>query len=337
MRPGARCASLHGYAELCRSVGLTPEDLLAGVGLDETDLAEPDRWVPAAAVAELLERSAAASRREDFGVQLAQLRRWSTVGPLSVVLREEPDLRSALELLVRYEYTVNEAVRSAMEETDDGLLHLRLWLEMGEPVHTRQAIEYGVAALLGIVRSLRGPGWQPVGVCFAHEPPRDPSEHRRLLGPRVRFDTSYCGLLLLRSELAAPNVLSDPDDPLLLTYASRVLRSLPPPRIAGPVSEVREVVSVLLPVRRCTMPQVARALGVSTRTLHRRLHAAGHTFTDIVDGSRASLAERYLAIGRYTVSDVSAMLGFAAPSAFSRWFSRRFGLSPTAWRAAGST
>jgi AraC-like DNA-binding protein len=52
-----------------------------------------------------------------------------------------------------------------------------------------------------------------------------------------------------------------------------------------------------------------------------------------VDDARASLAERYLAVGRYTVGDVSALLGFAAPSAFSRWFSRRYGLSPSAWRA----
>jgi AraC-like DNA-binding protein len=336
MRPAARCASLHGYAELCRCLGVQPDHLLTAVGLDESDLAEPDRWVPAAAVAELLERSAAETRRDDFGIQLAQRRRWSTVGPLSVVLRDEPDLRSALELLVRYEYTVNEALRGARDETADGLAHLRLWFEMGEPVHTRQAIELAVAALLGLVRSLRGPAWHPAAVCFAHGPPQDPSGHLRLLGPRVRFDADYCGLLVLRTDLAAPNVLADPDDPLLLTYARAVLRSLPPPRMPGLLEEVREVVAVLLPLQRCSMPQVARALGTSTRTLHRRLLAEGLSFTDIVDGSRASMAERYLAVGRYSVSDVSTLLGFAAPSAFSRWFHRRFGVSPSAWRAAGS-
>jgi AraC-like DNA-binding protein len=335
MRPGARCASLHGYADLCGSVGVLSGPLLAEVGLDEACLSEPDRWVPAAAVAELLERSAAESGRADFGVQLAQLRRWSTVGPLSVVLREEPDLSSALGLLVRYQYTLSEAVRVVVDESDDGLAHLRLWFEMGEPVPTRQAIEHAVAALLGVVRSLRGPGWQPAGVRFAHPPPRDPAEHLRLFGPRLRFDAGSSGLVLLRSDLAAPNVLADPDDPMLLTYARRVLRSLPPPPLDDLVLEVREVVEVLLPMRRCTMPRVARTLGTSPRTLHRTLAAEGRSFAGIVDDSRASLAERYLAVGRYTVGDVSTLLGFAAPSAFSRWFSRRYGLSPSAWRAAG--
>jgi AraC-like DNA-binding protein len=45
-------------------------------------------------------------------------------------------------------------------------------------------------------------------------------------------------------------------------------------------------------------------------------------------------AERYLAIDRYALFDVSDRLGFAASSAFSRWFRRRFGISPTAWREA---
>ena len=79
--------------------GLDPAGLLAGVGLDIADLAVPDKWVPAAAVARLLERSAQQSGLEDFGLRLAGLRRLSTLGPLSVVLRQEPDLRSALRLL----------------------------------------------------------------------------------------------------------------------------------------------------------------------------------------------------------------------------------------------
>jgi AraC-like DNA-binding protein len=58
------------------------------------------------------------------------------------------------------------------------------------------------------------------------------------------------------------------------------------------------------------------------------------SFAAIVDDARAGLAERYLATDRYTISDVSDRLGFAASIAFSRWFRRRFGISPTAWREA---
>src|SRR6185437_603076 len=111
MRPCVRCATLDGYVGLARSSGLDPAALLTAVGLDIADLAVPDKWVPAAAVTHLLERSAQQSGLEDFGLRLAGLRRLATLGPLSVVLRQESDLRSALRLLTQYEHSYNEALR----------------------------------------------------------------------------------------------------------------------------------------------------------------------------------------------------------------------------------
>lgn len=333
MRPSARCATLHGYAGLAESFGLDPTWLLSRVELDMADLAVPDRWVPAAAVARLLEQSAAESGREDFGVQLAQLRRLSTVGPLSVVLRDEPDLRSVLQLLIRYEHSYNEAIRVTLTEAN-GLATASVWLELGEPAPTRQALELAVAALLGLIRRLREPQWQPRSVCFTHPPPADSVTHRRLLGPSLRFDHEFTGLVFSSRDLDCANALADPDDPDIRTYTRQFLRSLPPPHEPDLVDRVRELVQALLPLRRCTMPQVARALGVTRRTLHRQLAAHRTSFVDLVGEARARLAERHLANARYTISDVSDLLGFAASSAFSRWFRQRFGVSPTAWRTA---
>src|SRR5918994_1233236 len=84
MGPSVRCATLDGYVGLARSCGLEPARLLREAGLDVADLAVPDSWIPAAAVARLLERSARRSGREDFGLRLAGLRRLATPEPLSV-------------------------------------------------------------------------------------------------------------------------------------------------------------------------------------------------------------------------------------------------------------
>ena len=86
---------------------------------------------------------------------LAGLRRLATLGPLSVVLSQEPDLRSALTLLCRYWHSYNEALRMRLDEDGD-LATMRLWFEFGEPAPTRQATELATAALLGIVRELLG-------------------------------------------------------------------------------------------------------------------------------------------------------------------------------------
>jgi AraC-like DNA-binding protein len=96
---------------------------------------------------------------------------------------------------------------------------------------------------------------------------------------------------------------------------------------------VTQLVEMLLPLGRCSTHQVARSLGVTQRTLHRQLGAEGQSFSAIVHTTRVALAERYLSADRYTQTDVSQLLGFTAPSAFSRWFRQRFGVSPTEWRA----
>ena len=98
--------------------------------------------------------------------------------------------------------------------------------------------------------------------------------------------------------------------------------------------QVTQLVEMLLPLGRCSTQQVARSLGVTQRTLHRQLAAEGQSFSAIVHTTREALAERYLAADRYSLTDVSELLGFTAPSAFSRWFRQRFGVSPTQWRAS---
>src|SRR4051794_39154761 len=230
MLPCVRCATLDGYAELARSFGLDPGRLMTQVGLEATDLALPDKWIPAAAVARLLDLSAREAGRDDFGLCMAAFRRLSTLGPLSVVLREEPDLRSALRLLVRYEHSYNEALHLRLTE-DNGLATLALWFEFAEPAPTRQALELAVAALLGIIRSLTGANWEPLAISFSHPAPDRQDTHVRLFGPRVQFGREFSGLLFYSSELDRKNAIADP---LMRPYSRQFLRSLPSPRSAGP-------------------------------------------------------------------------------------------------------
>ena len=64
MRPCVRSATLDGYVELARSLGLDPVRLMADVGLEVADLAAPEKWIPAGDVAALLQLSADNDRDE---------------------------------------------------------------------------------------------------------------------------------------------------------------------------------------------------------------------------------------------------------------------------------
>jgi AraC-like DNA-binding protein len=301
---------------------------MRSVGLDVADVAAPEKWIPAGDVATLLQLSADRSGREDFGLLLAGRRRLSTLGPLSVVLSQEPDLRSALGLLNGYERSYNEALHLRLDEAN-GLATIRLWLEFGEPVPVRQSLDLATAALHGIIRELLGRGWEPLSVCFAHPRPATLDTYHEVFGARLQFDHSFTGLVFIADQLDARNTMSDP---LLQPYARQFLESMPAPRGATVSDQVRELVDVFLPLGRCSTLQVARSLGVTQRTLHRQLAGEQESFSSIVNATRAAWAERHLTNDRYTLTEISELLGFTAPSAFSRWFRQQFGVSPTEWR-----
>jgi AraC-like DNA-binding protein len=95
-------------------------------------------------------------------------------------------------------------------------------------------------------------------------------------------------------------------------------------------------VELLLPLGRHGIAQVSRYLGLRPHGLQRYLADRGETFSSVMNATRARLAERYLPNERYSLTEVSQMLGFGAPSAFSRWFRQQFGTSATEWRRRAS-
>lgn len=86
--------------------------------------------------------------------------------------------------------------------------------------------------------------------------------------------------------------------------------------------------------RRSTAAEAAAALGLSRRTLFRRLTEDGTTFQDLVDQTRASLACEYLENTRLPVSEIAGRCGFGDEANFRKAFTRWRGMSPSAWRKA---
>jgi AraC-like DNA-binding protein len=328
-QPQARYAALSGYGALSDSLGLDWAPLMRSAGLDPAGLAVQDRWIPAAAVARLLEISAVASGREDFGLSLVEFRRLAHLGPLALVIREEPDVRSVLDMLIRYEHAYNQALSIRLSEAD-GLATIRMDLEFGEPVGTRQATELAVGVLHHTHRQLHGRRWQPLSVCFSHPAPADISTHLRIFGHVMQFQREFAGIVLRASDLAAPNEVADP---LLRPYAHQFLGTLGPPADVTIVARVRELIEVLLPTGHCSIVHVARSLGVDRRTVQRRLAGSGETFSSLRNAVRAELAQRLVPHPRRSLTEIAEELGFSEPSAFSRWFRGQFGCSPKEWRS----
>ncbi|MGF6889540.1 AraC-like DNA-binding protein [Nocardia sp. GAS34] len=320
-----RSAVLDGYVDLALSLGLNPQPLMRTVGIEPAAVANTDGWVSVEAIDQLLELSAAETACEDFGLRLAAARSIRTLGPLGLVAREEPDVRSALEILLRHGNLHNEALHTRLTEVNS-LATIRVLAAPGASFG-RQAVDLAVAATCRILRDLLHEDWKPVTACFTHPAPADVDAYHRMLGDTIDFSREFDGIIFYARDLDATNPLADP---LLRPYTRQYLRSLALPGDTT-ADHVRRVIESLLPTQRCSAAQVARSLGMDRRTLHRHLTRTGETFSSILEAVRIELAQRYVARKDRTMSEIAGDLGFSELSAFSRWFHTRFGCAPTKW------
>jgi AraC-like DNA-binding protein len=97
--------------------------------------------------------------------------------------------------------------------------------------------------------------------------------------------------------------------------------------------QVENAIAALLPHGQARQDLVAAELGMSPRTLARRLAAEGSSFAEILTQVRSALADRYLADRTLPISQIAWLLGYAEISAFTRAFQRWTGLVPSAARA----
>ena len=258
----------------------------------------------------MLERAAADSGCDDFAVRLNRWRPFSGLGPISLVLREEPDLRSALDVLIRYQAAYDGVIDLRLVE-DGGLATVQVRLAFGRAVPLRQSLDATTATLMSTIRALMPPDWAAPGGLLLPPAPAELSAFSEVFGPVLRFDQEITGVVFSSRDLDVATVTAQPG---ARRYARQLLPALPRLRAATTADEVASGVELLLPVGRCSLASVSRRLGVQPRTLRRRLVAEGESFSEIVQATRVRLAAHYLVNERYPLTEISVRLGFATPA-----------------------
>lgn len=327
-----RSAALTHFAELAAACGLDARALLVRAGLPARCLSEPDLKVPAHRVGRLLEAAAVEAGEPAFGLLLAESRRLSNLGPLALLVRDEPTLRRALETLVHHIHVHNEAIAIEVGE-HGGLVAIRTELMSDADGPLRQATELVVGVTCRVLQVLLGTAWRPRLVCFTHAAPKSLAVHRRVFGAAVEFGHEFNGIVCNAADLDAPNPGADP---VLARYGQRLLEQMPAAD-ASMTTRVRQLIVLLLPRGLCRVDVVAQHLGVDRRTVHRRLAAEGATFSALLDAERRELAGRYVEGSNRPLTEVAAQLGFSAPSAFSRWHLACAGISAAKRRSEART
>ncbi len=328
-----RAAALSNFAEVAQQVGVDARRLLRDAGLAWGVLGDPDQRLPVEAVASLLEAAARDSGCQTFGLRMAETRRLSDFGAVSLLIAHQPTLRASLDTIVEYRHLMNEALVMHVEEAG-GFFHVREELVLQGGGARRQAYELAIGAMFRMLSAVLGPRWRPNSIRFSHSAPDDLGVHRRVFRSEVLFDCEFNEIICWGADLDRANPAADP---ALAQYARRFVDGLSDRDRQSATFEVRKALYLRLPEGGASIGQVARALGLTVRTLQRRLDAEGSEFSDLLSGVRRDLAERHLENAACSISEVSRLLGYGQLSSFSRWFLAEFGVSPTDWRRLADT
>ena len=183
---------------------------------------------------------------------------------------------------------------------------------------------------------LTGQNLVPQHFSISHYRSEGTSEMARFVGTKVEFgaDRDEFALNVDARELPLIHADSYLND-LLLKYCEAALADR-----RGDMSQLRtrveNAISSVLPHGKVRAEDVARSLGMSKRTLARRLSDEGLNFTEILQQLRRDLAVRYLDDRKLHVAKIAWLLGFHEVSAFTHAFKRWTGKTPREIRTAGA-
>jgi AraC-like DNA-binding protein len=322
-----RAVTLSGYLDVAAATGLDGAAMLREAGLSERALRDPERRIPALAAVRLIESSASESGREDFGLLMAERRSFASLGPVAMLLERLPNLREIVRTSIDFQRHFNDILEFALEDSGDACL-IRLDLLPG--YIGPRSIDLLVGVVARVFTGATGGSWRPEAVHLKHAAPENPAPWRRFFAAPIEFADTFNGFSTSREAMLRPNPLADA---AMAANARRLLGLLPlESGPVGPSERVRRTITLLLPSGRASVGRVAAELGMGPRTLQRLLDKEGTGFAALRDAVRRELAEAYLAQPAHPITSIAGMLGYASPSAFTRWFAAAFGMSPQAWR-----
>jgi AraC-like DNA-binding protein len=258
---------------------------------------------------------------------------YETMGFLCMV---QPTVEGALEQAVRYHRFWTDASGWEIERAQNTVT-LRFVVQQPLRLGPRCGSESLLAEMVHAGRLLTGGDLSPTQILFRHEKPRKIDAHEAMFRSPVRFGAEVTALVFDAEVLALPLLKGDRE---LAAFFERKAQEF-----MGRIDEVPQGSSgklraVLLDEFRRGVPTLegaATRLGLSARTLRRRLQEEGTTFQDVLDETRCRIAKRHLQERRLALGEVAFLLGFSEPSAFHRAFKRWTGTTPLAFRrdAAG--
>jgi AraC-like DNA-binding protein len=309
---------------ICQSVGLQPAEL------------QGDKMYDLQKVHEVWQVCMQETKDERLGLHIGEKAHFESIGIVGFMMQNSADLQVALERGVYYQNMYSSLMHIFLKASPGRLsivFEPAYLFKVNYPQSARQAVESSMAFVVTALRKLSGKNIRPLLTSFQWEAPAAGQlpVYECLFQTTIAFRQTENSLSFSHNDLQQP-VLSYNRDlfALLNNEAERLLKTY---HHALPLSDkVKHMLIKLLQYKYPGIAEVAAELGLSIRTLQRKLKEENTTFQQITDDLNKELALGYIQESRFTISDIAYLLGYAEPGVFTRAFKRWTGENPTEYR-----
>lgn len=306
--------------------------VLDAIGLTREAVADQDAFITAAQLRDAW-RALAAIAGPDVALRVAAAAPVGAFGLVEYLCRSAETVEEALRRWVRYLNLLDGEVDVALVTDDElGETSLEVVVESRTPAPHAHELCFGLVARQ--LRELAGDRARSRKVELSHALGGALEAYTAFFGCPVEFGAPRCRLVLPSRALRLPLASADPNLLALLERQAEALSARDP---QGPpmTAQVRRILCRLLRDGDPDIGVVAARLGLTARSLQRRLKDEGTTFQLARDDVRRELAARYLESG-LAIAEISFLLGFSEPSAFFRAYKRWTGSTPASDRASAA-
>jgi AraC-like DNA-binding protein len=309
-----------------REAGLPTTPSLSRAGLTVEQIEDRETRLTVRSQIKFLELGAHALEDDALGFHLAKDFDLREIGLLYYVLSSSETLADALHRAERYSRIANEGISLRFRaERLPAITFSYVGVRRGSD---RQQIEFWLTALVRICRQLTNRQLVPSRIRLVHRRKTTPPDFRSFLGREITFGASVDEVVFSEPVQSMPIVSADRHlNELLTKYCEDALAQ----RGADSAtlrSDLERAIAPLLPHGTARAGEVARRLGMSHRTLARRLSSEGLTFSGILEDMKADLARHYLKDEKMQITKIAWLLGYREVSAFTHAFKRWTGTAP---------
>jgi AraC-like DNA-binding protein len=327
LSPTAPAHDLRVFLAAFEKIGYDRRALMAAAALSEEDLQNPDGRIACSAYGTLIAHAQRERPTPNLGLELARVTPLGAWPLLDYLVLTSDTVGGGVSQLVRYFRVTGSPVDLNVREDAESV---RIEVITTAPF----ASEY-LAALMVLHFRTETDGRFSASSIALQQRPDDPAGVERVLGCPVIVNAPADELVVSQAMWQLPLRRRDPVlRQMLEKHADAILEQLP--KQSGISSDVQRLLVTRVAGGDVRMNSIARQLGVSGRTLQRRLAEEAVTYQELVDEARKQAASRYLSNSHLAIGEIAYLVGFSEPAPFYRAFRRWFGVTPEQFRSSSS-